>query len=139
VIAIYQAGIEEGNATFETSAPKWEAFTAARLPAHRYVAVSDGTVLGWVAASAVSDRCVYAGSSSTRSTSTRCPRPRYRPAAAGRPHRLDRGRGNLDDPVRHLPGEHRQRGAAPGGWLPRRGDQGADRPALRALTRRRLH
>jgi L-amino acid N-acyltransferase YncA len=61
VIAIYQAGIEEGNATFETSAPEWEAFTAARLPAHRYVAVSDDSVLGWVAASAVSNRCVYAG------------------------------------------------------------------------------
>jgi L-amino acid N-acyltransferase YncA len=61
VLAIYQAGIEEGNATFETSAPAWEAFSAARLPAHRYVAVSDGAVLGWVAASGVSERCVYAG------------------------------------------------------------------------------
>ncbi|MGH3195565.1 MAG: GNAT family N-acetyltransferase [Streptosporangiaceae bacterium] len=61
VIAIYQAGIDEGNATLETRAPKWEAFTAARLPGHRYVAVSDDAVLGWVAASAVSDRCVYAG------------------------------------------------------------------------------
>ncbi len=32
VLAIYQAGIEEGNATFETRAPGWPAFTAARLP-----------------------------------------------------------------------------------------------------------
>jgi L-amino acid N-acyltransferase YncA len=24
VLAIYQAGIDEGNATFETSAPRWE-------------------------------------------------------------------------------------------------------------------
>ena len=61
VLAIYQAGIEEGNATFETRAPAWETLSAARLPAHRYVAVSGNTVLGWVAASAVSDRCVYAG------------------------------------------------------------------------------
>ena len=61
VLAIYQAGIEEGNATFETRAPDWAAFTAARLPAHRYVAITRGQVVGWVAASAVSDRCVYAG------------------------------------------------------------------------------
>ena len=61
VLAIYQAGIEEGNATFETRAPDWTAFTAARLPAHRFVATTGGQVAGWVAASAVSGRCVYAG------------------------------------------------------------------------------
>jgi L-amino acid N-acyltransferase YncA len=33
VLAIYQAGIEEGNATFETRAPGWPEFTAARAPA----------------------------------------------------------------------------------------------------------
>jgi L-amino acid N-acyltransferase YncA len=61
VIAIYQTGIDEGNATFETSAPSWEDFSTSRLPGHRYVAVKENDVLGWVAASAVSDRCVYAG------------------------------------------------------------------------------
>ena len=61
VLAIYQAGIDEGNATFETRAPAWDEFSAARLAGHRYVAVSGGDVLGWVAASAVSDRCAYAG------------------------------------------------------------------------------
>ncbi|MCP8709184.1 N-acetyltransferase family protein [Streptomyces coelicoflavus] len=62
VLAIYQAGIDEGNATFETGAPAWEAFDAARLPEHRFAALdADGTVLGWVAASRVSDRCAYAG------------------------------------------------------------------------------
>src|SRR5947207_9802009 len=61
VLAIYQAGIEEGNATFETHAPDWAAFTAARLPAQRYVAIAEVQVAGWVAASAVSGRCVYAG------------------------------------------------------------------------------
>jgi phosphinothricin acetyltransferase len=61
VLAIYRAGIEEGNATFETCAPGWAVFTAARLPAHRYVAIRQGRVAGWVAASAVSGRCVYAG------------------------------------------------------------------------------
>ena len=53
--------IEEGNAKFEIFAPGWAAFTAARLPAHRYVAITHGRVVGWVAASAVSGRCVYAG------------------------------------------------------------------------------
>jgi len=61
VLAIYQAGIDEGNATFETRAPDWAAFTAARLPAHRYVTTTTGQVTGWVAALAVSGRCVYAG------------------------------------------------------------------------------
>jgi len=61
VLAIYQAGIEEGNATFETRTPDWAVFAASRLPAHRYVAITRGQVAGWVAASAVSGRCVYAG------------------------------------------------------------------------------
>ena len=61
VLAIYRAGIAEGNATFETCAPDWVVFTAARLPAHRYVAITEGRVAGWVAASAASDRYVYAG------------------------------------------------------------------------------
>src|SRR5260370_20838115 len=61
VLAIYQAGIDEGNATFETQAPSWDQFTAANLPGHRFVATAGGEVLGWVAASAVSDRCAYAG------------------------------------------------------------------------------
>ncbi|MFD9304808.1 GNAT family N-acetyltransferase [Streptomyces sp. NPDC060048] len=62
VLAIYQAGIEERNATFETSAPSWAEFDAARLPEHRFGAVDpDGSLLGWVAASKVSDRCAYAG------------------------------------------------------------------------------
>ena len=63
VLEIYQAGIDEGNATFETRAPSWPEFSAARLPAHRFVALSDsqGDVLGWVAVSSVSARPVYAG------------------------------------------------------------------------------
>lgn len=62
VLAIYQLGIDEGQATFETAAPSWAVFNAAKLPDHRHVAVgADGSVLGWVAASAVSTRCVYAG------------------------------------------------------------------------------
>ncbi|MEU3166831.1 N-acetyltransferase family protein [Streptosporangium sp. NPDC006930] len=67
VLDIYRLGIDEGQATFETTVPAWEHFLAAKLPAHSHVAVdSDGDragdrVLGWVAATAVSDRCAYAG------------------------------------------------------------------------------
>ena len=59
---IYAAGIATGNATFESEPPTWERFDAGKLEAHRLVALDEaGTVLGWVAASPVSDRCVYAG------------------------------------------------------------------------------
>ncbi len=61
VLAIYQAGIDEGDATFETRAPAWAQFSAARLPAHRFVAVDEHGVLGWVAVSAISRRAAYAG------------------------------------------------------------------------------
>jgi L-amino acid N-acyltransferase YncA len=63
VLRIYQAGLDSGQASFETTAPPWAAFVAGKLPDHRYVAVDEGSggVLGWVAASAVSTRCVYAG------------------------------------------------------------------------------
>ncbi|CAM5540133.1 GNAT family N-acetyltransferase [Streptomyces narbonensis] len=62
VIAIYQAGIDEGNATFETTAPAWEQFDTAKLAEHRFAALDEeGRVLGWVAATKVSDRCAYAG------------------------------------------------------------------------------
>ena len=58
---IYAAGIATGHATFESEPPTWEHFDAARLPGLRLVAVEAGRVVGWAAASAVSDRCVYAG------------------------------------------------------------------------------
>ncbi len=63
VLAIYQAGLDTGQASFETTAPAWDAFDAARLPGHRHVAADavTGEVLGWAAVSAVSSRLVYAG------------------------------------------------------------------------------
>jgi L-amino acid N-acyltransferase YncA/DNA-binding transcriptional ArsR family regulator len=63
VLAIYQAGLDGGDASFETQAPTWEMFDAKLLASHRHVA-ADGTsggVLGWAAASGASDRCVYQG------------------------------------------------------------------------------
>ncbi|MFE0645829.1 GNAT family N-acetyltransferase [Streptomyces sp. NPDC058877] len=62
VMAIYQQGIDEGNATFETTAPPWSAFDTAKLTAHRFVALGQrGRVVGWTAVSRVSTRPAYAG------------------------------------------------------------------------------
>lgn len=63
VLAIYQAGIDTGDATFEEQAPDWAGFRAGTLPEQRLVAVDrrTGAVLGWAALSPVSDRCAYAG------------------------------------------------------------------------------
>lgn len=63
VLEIYQAGIDTGDATFETAAPDWETFRAGRVPGHSLVATDPptGRVFGWATLSPVSDRCVYAG------------------------------------------------------------------------------
>jgi L-amino acid N-acyltransferase YncA len=61
VLAIYQAGLDTGQASFETVAPDWEAFDAAKLPGHRFTADADGRVLGWAAVSPVSAQRLYAG------------------------------------------------------------------------------
>jgi L-amino acid N-acyltransferase YncA len=58
---IYEEGIATGNATFQTSAPAWEEWDAAHLPAARLVAVENDGLLGWAALTPVSGRCVYAG------------------------------------------------------------------------------
>ena len=66
VLTIYQHGLDTGNAGFETTAPTWQEFDAAKLARHRFVATDPaaepgGNVLGWIAAGPVSDRCCYAG------------------------------------------------------------------------------
>ena len=62
VLAIYQAGMDGGNASFEHTAPTWAAFDASKLPGHRLVALDEqDVVIGWVAISAISSRAVYAG------------------------------------------------------------------------------
>jgi L-amino acid N-acyltransferase YncA/DNA-binding transcriptional ArsR family regulator len=63
VLAVYQAGLDAGDASFETAVPSWADFDAARLPGHRHVATADdtGDLLGWIAASPVSSRGAYAG------------------------------------------------------------------------------
>jgi phosphinothricin acetyltransferase len=61
VRAIYLEGIASGQATFEIEAPPWEEWDAAHHPFARFVARSDGRVLGWAALSPVSRRRCYAG------------------------------------------------------------------------------
>jgi L-amino acid N-acyltransferase YncA len=61
VAAIHAAGIATGDATFETAPPPWERWDEAHYPDLRFVAVDGDRVVGWAAASPVSDRCAYAG------------------------------------------------------------------------------
>ena len=61
VEAIYIAGIATGHATFETEPPSWEEFDRGRLPHSRFVALEDGSILGWAALSSTSSRTCYAG------------------------------------------------------------------------------
>jgi phosphinothricin acetyltransferase len=61
VSRIYAEGIATGNATFETDVPSWEAWDAAHLERHRFVAEAEGDLVGWIAAVPVSSRCCYAG------------------------------------------------------------------------------
>ncbi|WP_327293146.1 GNAT family N-acetyltransferase [Streptomyces sp. NBC_01198] len=54
--------MDEGNATFETTAPTWAQCDAAKLLGHRFAALdTDGRLLGWDAAARVSERRAYAG------------------------------------------------------------------------------
>jgi phosphinothricin acetyltransferase len=61
VRAIYLEGLREGNSTFETEAPSWEAWDDAHLKSPRLVMRVRGKVLGWAALSPVSKRSVYNG------------------------------------------------------------------------------
>jgi phosphinothricin acetyltransferase len=61
VRAIFQEGIDDGDATFETSPPDWAGWDAGHLPDCRLVAVVEGEIGGWAALSAVSSRPAYAG------------------------------------------------------------------------------
>src|SRR6266511_3398875 len=89
VLAIYQDGLDSGEASFETTAPDWAAFDAAKLPEHRWVATdpASGEVIGWVAVSPVSDRCVYAGVVEHTPVGHRADSPPADDLAAGRVRR----------------------------------------------------
>src|SRR6185295_12725088 len=61
VARVFAEGIATRNATFETEVPSWEAWDSSHLPDHRFVALLDAELVGWVAVSAMSSRCVYEG------------------------------------------------------------------------------
>jgi phosphinothricin acetyltransferase len=61
VSRIYEEGISTGDATFQKKSPSREEWDYEHLVSCRIVAESDGMVVGWVALSPVSGRCVYAG------------------------------------------------------------------------------
>ena len=61
VARIYAEGIATRNATFDTEVPSREDWDAAHLGEHRFVALNEGRVAGWVALAPVSDRCCYEG------------------------------------------------------------------------------
>jgi len=65
VSAIFQHGIESGNATYETQSPSWEEWDEGHLTQARFVAVQQQfqhqQVVGWIALSPVSNRYVFRG------------------------------------------------------------------------------
>ena len=61
VADIYKEGIATGVATFETTVPAFESWDKAHMTYCRFVAESSNIILGWVALSPVSSRCVYGG------------------------------------------------------------------------------
>lgn len=58
---IYRAGIETGQATFETRVPSWAEWDAAHLACCRLAARDGERLLGWAALSPVSRRACYGG------------------------------------------------------------------------------
>lgn len=61
VANIYKQGIDTGMATFETNVPTFEAWDEAHMSTCRFIAESTSEIMGWVALSPVSSRCVYGG------------------------------------------------------------------------------
>jgi phosphinothricin acetyltransferase len=61
VSSVYKAGILTGMATFETTTPDWYSWDQNHLVHSRWVAEEGGRIMGWVALSPVSERCVYGG------------------------------------------------------------------------------
>ena len=62
VANIYLEGINTKKATFQTEVPTFEEWDSGHIESCRLVARSDdGIVLGWVALSKTSSRCVYMG------------------------------------------------------------------------------
>lgn len=61
VASIYGEGIETNIATFQREVPNYETWDKSHIKSCRIVAEDNGQVVGWVALTAISNRCVYAG------------------------------------------------------------------------------
>ncbi len=61
VKAIYQQGIDGGNATFITKAKEWAESDHERAKAARLVGLVEGDVVAWACLSDASNNCVYKG------------------------------------------------------------------------------
>lgn len=62
ILKIYQEGITSGISTFQTNAPTKEEWDQEHLADCRFVAIDSGnSILGWIALTPVSGRCVYRG------------------------------------------------------------------------------
>jgi L-amino acid N-acyltransferase YncA len=69
VAAIYAAGIETRNATFETEVPPFETWDVAHLREPRLVAADAGRVVGWARSRATRTAAATTASPTSRSTS----------------------------------------------------------------------
>ena len=59
VLEIYREAIEEGQSTFTTETPPWQAFNNSHLPYLRYVYEDEGEILGWVAVARIYSAFAY--------------------------------------------------------------------------------
>lgn len=59
---IYLQGIEKGIATFNTKCPSYEEWNNSHIDSCRFVYVDGEKIVGWIAISPTSSRCVYKGS-----------------------------------------------------------------------------
>ena len=61
VVAIFKEGIDLRTATFHSEVPTYEAWDQSHVKTCRFVAEVDGGVVGWIALTPFSGRCVYSG------------------------------------------------------------------------------
>ena len=61
VIEIYIQGVQSNKATFNTACPSWAEWDAGHTPNCRFVAESDGEIIGWAALAPISARECFKG------------------------------------------------------------------------------